>query len=344
MRTPALFILVPLVFPGLVAARPKPPMVLGLELNGHVPGGVGTVDRDTQSLALSDLGPFVHETAISAGVGFPELDLELALRLGWGFAFGSLPKGSVVGGADTVGYSLSAVPIAMGGRMLLGPAPWPFRFLLGGELGGQVVRMKYWSWRFGGRLYGGVHADVWQNLGVRLYAEGRFSQKLGMSVGPDVRLGLFGFGLAVVMALEPKPSRAQPEPTVAGEAARGQTDGAPAPATNATDAPDAAASVSIELASATIRQADKAKARRDYVAAERLYREGVRQLPQDPETRRNLEVPVRVDWAKTLIEVGRSDDAMDVLREALQINPEDPAARALIGELGDRRESAPEQP
>ncbi len=341
MRVLALASLVSLICETAVAQRADRASI-GIEVNGHVRGSAARIDGDTQSVALSNMGPMAHETALSFGIGIPDVAGELVLRIGYGFASGSLPAGSIIGGAETTGYSLSAVPVTMGWRTIT--APWLVRFLVGVDLGGQVARMSFdspdraqlgggRSWCFGGRAVAGVHVDVWEFIGVRLYAEGRLSQELAVKEGPDVGLNLFGFGLAVVAAPEQLARASLGAPVDTSAAA--DRDGEPM-----LDDADSA----LSRAAAIIREADEAKARRDFIAAEELYRRGVPLLPRDPDTRRNLEVPVRVDWAKVLVEVGRSRDAREVLREAQKIKPDDRDVRALLEELGGSRLAEPADP
>jgi len=345
ITTPALAIAAVIgLLPAAGRAQHPDRAFVALELNGHVGATTKGINRNTDSIALSELEPFAHETALSFGIGMSDISSELALRVGYGFASGSLPQGSVIRGAETRGYSLAAVPLAMGWRLLTGGGS--LSFFAGVDLGGQMTRMRYespdramlggdWSWSFGGRAVAGLHVDAWEFVGIRLYAEGRLAQDLTIEEAPDVGLTLVGVGLAVVAAPEQLTrvslgAWVDSEPNVEASAPEQE------PAEEARD--DALPFMeegisSMERASQLIRDADAARAQRDFINAERLYREAIRLLPRDPETRRNLEVPVRIDWAKVLIEVALFADAREVLGETAKIAPEDKNIRALLDQL-----------
>jgi len=168
---------------------------------------------------------------------------------------------------------------------------------------------------------------------VRIFAEAGYSQALEVLHAPTVDPTFFGFGFAVAARFNrPEPGALTQEPVLDGDAG----DEEPLLADHGP-----AGDSRLARASALIRQADEKMRRRDFIEAERLYREGVGRLPHDPLTRQNLEVPVRIDWAKVLVEVGRRDDARMVLQEALRIAPTDEVAKALLDELGGPTDNGP---
>ena len=56
-------------------------------------------------------------------------------------------------------------------------------------------------------------------------------------------------------------------------------------------------------------------------------------MPRRLDVQVNLEVPVRVDWARVLREIGRSAEAIAVIKRALDIDPYNIPAKELYLEL-----------
>jgi tetratricopeptide (TPR) repeat protein len=138
--------------------------------------------------------------------------------------------------------------------------------------------------------------------------------------GPDVEPTGIGFGLALVATVTP--AALSSLASADGEVEDGRLrDYGPAP------------SDGLEVAFALIRDGDEAAKKRDFIKAEDCYRRGLGRLPQDGETQRNVAAPVHVDWARALVEIGRTAEARRALDRALEIVPEFEAARLMLERL-----------
>jgi tetratricopeptide (TPR) repeat protein len=254
------------------------------------------------------------------------------MRAGYRFAAGQFPDGSGFGSHDVSGYSLASVPLTIGWRMTF--LPYRVRPVLGVDGGGAFTRLRYdlvdenpvesdwlWTWELRGVV--GVHVDVWEWLVARLIVEGRYAGGVFMPQGPEYSATGVGIGLAVAASFDRHEASsfaaAEPRDQGGGDGALRQYQRLGEPR--------------LDRAFELVRQGDDAVARRNYVDAERFYRRAIGIMPRDPETRRNVEAPVRVDWARTLIETGRFAQAREVLDAALAIDPENRRARELGSEL-----------
>jgi hypothetical protein len=305
-------------------------LFFAVDTSAHWPSSLAPEDASSENLSLSQLRPVVHEAAFLYGVGTKALRGDVVMRLGYRFATGAFPPGSRIGNSAATGYSLEAVPIAVGWQMTL--LDTPVRPVLDVEGGGSVGRVGFdratearvssgWKWCWGLRAGIGAHVDVWQWIGVRLLLSGEWSQELWMDRGPALSMSHVGLTLAVVARPPLEPAAGTPAPADK-ELIREYT-----PAEGAGRMSDAFT---------VIREGDQAARRRDFIAAEASYRKGVDLLPRDHETRVNVEVPVRADWARALIEIGRATEAVLVITEALRIDPASPRAQAIVEVLRRR--------
>jgi hypothetical protein len=306
-----------------------------LELTAHPPYGLDAIGPATEDLRLSTLRPVLHEVSLLYGAGISELHSEILMRLGYRFAAGDFPAASVFGSARATHYDVDAVPVMLGWRMTF--LPFRVRPLLGVDVGGSITRVSYdrlqattltsgWVWSWEGRLFAGAHADVWQFVGARLFVEARAARNVFVAQGVPLRTTGIGIGLAITAALDRPEVEAlsQPPPSIDDA----EDDDLRQYGTLDANRMDRAFDI--------IRQADDAKKARDFIEAEGLYRRGVHLLPRDTETRRNVEVAVRVDWAECLTEIGRKDEAAAVLDEALAIDPTHARAQSLRATLPAR--------
>jgi tetratricopeptide (TPR) repeat protein len=319
---------VALVAAALAGAGEVDRLVVALETAGHLPGALEATTESTESIPLGATAPAVHEITAAYGIAVRELASELLLRVGYGWADGALAAGSVIGNAPGERYAVRAVPLSVGWRATF--LPYRVRPLVGVDAGGRFLDVEYrrtgaapvasgWSFVLGLRGLVGLHADVTKMLAARLFFEARWSRDAQVDGAPDLDLSGFGAGLAVVATFD-RPELAPPGPVSDDEA----------PALR--DYGDAGPS-RLSQASEVIRQADDAARARRFIEAEALYRKGVSLLPRDPETRRNLEAPVLVDWARTLVEIGRSEEAKRVVEQALEIDPRLESAQKLLDRI-----------
>jgi hypothetical protein len=254
------------------------------------------------------------------------------MRAGYRFADGSFADGSSIGSHQVSGYRLASVPLTIGWRLTF--LPYAIRPLIGVDGGGAFTRLRYdlvdespiesdWLWTWEVRGVAGVHVDVWEWLVARLVIEGRYASGVFMSQGPEYSATGLGIGLAIAASFD-RPSASSL--AAAPPADRDEEDGE----LRRYDRPGKSP---LDRAFELVRQGDRALARHDFIAAERHYRRAVRMMPRDQETRRNVEVPVRVDWARALIETGRSAEARETLDTALGIDPENTKALELRQQL-----------
>ncbi|MBI3178106.1 MAG: hypothetical protein HYZ27_00505 [Deltaproteobacteria bacterium] len=314
--------------PAQAALDPIDRVVLEAEVDGHIPAELATVSDSTRTLELEALGLPVQGARVGYGIGVTLLASEILLRTGYRFARGDLPQGSVIDSLPAESYAFDAVPVTAAWQATL--LPYRFRLLVGAEAGGQMARLSYraeenltsgWTWRFelSGRL--GVHADILPWLGVRLFAQARWAQPVAVTHAPTLDLTGVGFGLSVAANFDrPKPGAlSAPKLEEDEDLLRDY---------------DSLGPSRLDEAFALIREGDEKRGRRDYIAAEDLYRRAVKLLPRDALTRRNVEAPVRIDWAACLKEIGRAHEAKTVLEEALKIDPQNARARAALRALG----------
>jgi len=308
------------------AAEEIEKLTFGLEVSGHLPGDAPLLVEGDKRIDATDLSPPVHTFALTYGVVLPTISSELLLRTGYRFASGSFPEGSIIRSQTITGYSLSAVPVGIGWRMVIAPS-W-IRFFAGAGIGLTFANFTYegsglangWHTQVYLRGLIGIHLGFGDSWGIRLFGEGLLQSDLDMAPAPTVSFDGLGAGATLVIEVD------RPEP---GSMATPEESGEPMLRDFGHNAAGG-----MEAASALIREADDAARIRDFIRAEELYREGVHKLPRDPRTRRNLEVPVRIDWAKALIEIGRSTDAREVLLEAQRIEPGNPQVQELLDSIG----------
>lgn len=298
---------------------------VGLEFGGHFGTGPGNLSRTQEDVSFGELGPPIDEIAVTFGATVDELASELALRLGYGFA-----QGSADSDAGDVDYAIRRIPVTLAWRAAL--LSGPVHPLIGADLGGLWTSGRYegafngesgTGFGFSARFLAGVDLDAGPRTRLRAFAQYRLDPDRAIPGGPDLSGSHVGFGLGAVFRFD----RPEPDEGPGGRLALN----------------DASDDRNAEDAYALIRRADELARAGRAVEAERAYAQGVRRLPRDRQTRENVEVPVRVDWARQLVKVGRRSDALSVLEAAIAITPEGPALdayRALGGKI-ERRERAP---
>ena len=296
----------------------------------HIPKTLAADATASGALELAELRPVAQDVSLVYGVGTEALHGDVVMRLGYRFARGDFPTGSIVGNATVTRYALNGVPIFAGFQAtILDTRVRPFFDV---EAGGTYAEVTYdrdqiaslasgWSWCWGLKAGIGAHVDIWEWVAVRLSVGGEWSQELWLEHGPSMSMTTLGINLAVV-------ARPPLRPTVASDAIDEKE-----PIRQYTPLTDGGRMADAFVA---IRAGDDAMRRRDFIAAEASYRKGVQLIPHDTESRRNIEAPVRADWARALIEVGRAQEAVDVITEALRIDPQSSHAQAIVEELRRR--------
>ena len=207
MRPISLFCLSCIFASTSIDAKEIDRLVFSIEAIGHSPAGVPKLDSSVERIALGQAQPFLHEIALVYGVGMTHLHTDIILHIGYRFASGNLPEGSVVHNEPASTYGLSAVPMSVGLRL----TPFSFRVrpMLGLDLGGAVANVTYVrpdnapqesGWSLIGEIRGraGVHVDVWQWLSAQAFVEGRWTQDLVVEHGPNFDTSGIGFGLSIV--------------------------------------------------------------------------------------------------------------------------------------------------
>lgn len=279
---------------------------VGVELGGHFGAGPSTLSRTEAEVGFADLGPPLDEVALTLGATVEELRSELALRIGVGFA-----RGSADSDGGEVNYAIQRIPVTLAWRAAF--LNGPFHPLLGVDIGGLWTSGRYDGAFFGEserefgwslRALAGTELDAGDSTRLRAFVQYRLDPDLAIPGGPDLEGAHLAFGLGLVFRFARESS---------GD--RRFAERAELP-----DRPD-----DLSDAYEVIRRADAhARAGRP-IEAERAYAEGVRRLPRDRQTRENVEVPVRIAWARQLVKIGRRDEALEVLEAALAIRPSDQA-------------------
>ncbi len=320
-------LLVQIMSSAALATEARPPRVyLALDLTAPWPKSLDTITPTTDTVALAALSPPIHDISFAWGALSPEERHALFMRIGYRFAQGNFPDGSVVGSNTVEQYQVRGFPWLVGLQSTFFDTPVkPVANLEAGFVIGQAtyqrqdgvnVRSGY-QWCRSARVGGGVHLDVSDWLGLRLLLGVEWTQALHPERGPSLAMTNVGLTLAAVGKLNSTRSRADDGTGLrdygSGDSQSRNGDGY-----------------------AEIRAGDEAKRRRDLPAAEAHYRKGVRMLPRDQETRLSVEVPVRIDWADLLVEIGRAQEAVEVLREAQRIAPQDRRVAVLLEELRRR--------
>ncbi|MBI5511137.1 MAG: hypothetical protein HY903_20440 [Deltaproteobacteria bacterium] len=302
-----------------------------LDTSAHWPQALAAPTPTTSTISFSAVRPVLHEVGVLYGVGSRSLAGDVVMRSGYRFAQGSLPPASKIGNADGDRYALNAVPILFGWHMTFLQAR--VRPLLALEAGGLVSKLEYgrvgdaplssgWAWCFSARGGVGAEVAVWEYLTARVVLQGEWTEAAAAAHGPGLSMSHLGVGVGLV---------ARPPLLGRGDASAVADDD-----TGLRDYEGGGAVGRAADAAALIRAGDAAVKKRDFIAAEDRYRRGVAALARDPETRRNVELPVRLDWARVLVEVGRGADAAVVLTEGLEIDPANPRIRAALDDLRRR--------
>lgn len=302
-----------------------------LDLRGHAPATTPRLGDDVTHLASSELGGWVDELGLAYGIGTSGLASDLVLRVGLRRARATLPSGSLVGENEIDEARHDAYPVGLVWTTSF--LPTRIRPLVGLAAGGSMARASVagpsggissgWGWRWAASLLIGAEADLTRNWGLRVFAEARAEQRVELPDGaPAIGGSRVGAGLAF-FARFGRPAKE--------ELARGKLeDDRDALLANYDDGSRSR----MDTAFAEIRAGDAAARTGDWVGSETHYARGVRLLPKDAATRRNVELPVRVDWARALVQLGQRKAAREVLVEALAIDPDHVAARELLGQLG----------
>ncbi len=291
-------------------------LVFGVELGGHFGAGPGALSRTAPEVSFAELGPPVDEVALTFGSRVDALRSELALRVAYGFASGSADAG----GTD-VDYSVRRIPITFAWRAAF--LDGPVHPLLGVDAGLLWTSARYrgafegeagFDLGFTLRALGGVDFDVGESSHLRAFLQYRLDPGRTVVGGPDLGGEHLAFGLGYLVSFD------RPEPRVRP------------PATGPLRS--AGTGSGLEDAFEWIRRGDALAREGDAAAAVRAYQRGVELLPRDPQTRKNVEVPVRVDWAEQLARAGRREEAIEVLQSARRITPADASVLDALRRLG----------
>ncbi|MEL6543376.1 MAG: hypothetical protein AAFQ82_02050 [Myxococcota bacterium] len=305
-------------------------IAVGLELGGHFGIGPSELERTGEAVSFGTLGPPVDELALSLGSTVDILRSELAIRAGLGFAAGNATSTSA--SSNEVSYRALRIPLGLAWRAaLLDGKTHP---LLGLDLGVMWTSLRYegafeadtgLSLGFFARALAGVDVETGDGGRLRAFLQYRLDPSLAVVGGPDLDGGHLGFGFAYVFSWS-RPAAVEP----------------PGLDRFTTEGPERSVEpTGLDVAFDWIRQADALARAGNALEAESAYARGVAALPTDPTTRANVELPVRRDWAKQLVRIGRKDDAVEVLREGLRIAPRDRKTLRALERLGASTESVP---
>lgn len=278
-------------------------LAFGVELGAHFGAGPNELSRTEPEIGFGELAPPIDEVALTLGSRVDALRSELALRVAYGFA-----RGNADAGTGTVEYAVRRVPLTLAWRAILFDGR--VRPLLGVDAGVIWTGARYRG-AFAGeagldlgltlRALAGIDLAVGDASHFRLFLQYRRDPGRTVVGGPDLRGDHLAMGLGYAITFD------RPEP----------------PATPTTGAPfrSAGTGSGLDEAFAWIRRGDERARRGDAIGAERAYSRGVELLPRDADTRENVELPVRLDWASQLVAVGRREDAIEVLEAAREIQP-----------------------
>ncbi|MCK5688128.1 tetratricopeptide repeat protein [Myxococcota bacterium] len=298
-------------------------MVFEASLFGHFPSSLSTVNRNTDKISLGELSPFLHELQLGYGTSLPNLKSELLFVSGYRYAGADLPSGSILSNKGAETYKLTGIPVLL--TLRGGFIPIPILNTLNISFGGTAQKIDYtlvdgeslggeWGWSWGLRAGVGASMDVGDDLKARLFFQGRLESKLNVDHAPSFSGTGVEVGLSISWRL---PRETIEQINFRKEQAKSSDSNLKSFTTDETQSKSR-----LDRAFEIIREADNAKDIGDYIAAAQLYRRGIGLLPRDPETRKNVEAPVRIDWAWCLYETEQRDKAREVLIEALELDPE----------------------
>ena len=328
-----ILLLASLILDGNVAFAASDPdrIILGIEGIGHLAGQTPLVEPSTKTLKLPDISSPFGEMTLFYGIRNSPLGLDISFKTGWRISTVSLQAASVVHNQSTRTIAYTGIPIAVGTQLQFF-SYWikPFLSL---DAGGCLGKLEYqftdntaveseWGFTWEAQLSGGVQAQAFQWLDIRLFARGLASEGLQPDFPPALDSSGLYFGTTLVFSF-PIPNRSPKPPTSL------ETDEKGEPLLKDYSAISNATNSTYEW----IRKGDLARRERRYIESESCYRKAIALMPHRLDVQVNLEVPVRVDWARVLREIGRSAEAIAVIKRALDIDPYNILARELYLEL-----------
>ena len=302
-------------------------LIFGVEVLGQPPSGSAYRLQKNTPIPFNQTSIPFSDLALFYGVSNPELNMEFTFRLGYRRAYGELSTGSTVNSLPVSGFQYQAVPLGVGTHLYFSNH-WvrPYTSI---EFGGAPQTLSYLrtdepqidsEWNLGFELRGAIgvqlHPAPW--IGIRFFVVSTFGSSL---LPEDLQPGLNPTRLQGGISIVAK------RPGAADQSAIDSSDSEPLLKDYN------ALSNSNNAGFEWIRRADLARKEGRLIEAEKLYRQGVRLLPKRRDIRKNLEVPVRIDWAQVLREIGRSDEAVKVLKEALAIDPKNQQVKDIYLEL-----------
>lgn len=293
------------------------------------PPGEATLSAD-QSMVSGSAGPWPSGFQLAYGAYIPSRRATILVHSGyerWQFDFA--PNQRVGSDAPLVRATASAIPIGIGGDIAFGPKA--YGGFVQGSVGLLVASGEYPNTdgqapasadgkKFFAQASAGGFFNLSDGLSVRAFVQGRMAQDLKFSYSPDIPLGRLALGLSLCYHTH---QSAWPEPK----------DGGPLSGDQGPRRGEAPGEVS-KTTTQAIQKADALKAKNQCVEAAELYAQAVRSLPRNKRMRKNLEVPLRIDWADCLNRIGRIDDAARVLQEAYRIDPENPQVQGAMTKMG----------
>jgi len=306
-------------------------IILGIEGIVHLAGQDPLVEPSTKALKLTDVSPPFGEASVFYGIRNSPLGLDINFKTGWRVSSVSLQPKSTVHNLSTRTITYTGIPITVGAQLQF--FSYRIKPFLSLDAGGSLGKVEYqftdsttaeseWGFTWEAQLSGGVQAQALEWLDIRVFARGIASEQLQPSFPPALDSSGLYFGTTLVFSL-PMPTRS-PRPSSSAE-----TDENGEPLLKDYSAISNAANSAYEW----IRKGDQARRERRYIESESHYRKAIALMPRRLDVQVNLEVPVRVDWARVLREIGRSAEAIAVIKRALDIDPYNIPAKELYLEL-----------
>ncbi len=295
---------------------------------------------------------------LNLGTQFLKAYTELALQIGVRMAIGNLYDGSAIGTGvkpDAINnYKATIIPIRFYARF----APFKLRVqpYAGAFIGVNAGSISYLNGpnevhkeslaQVAAGLRVGLDFLLAGGFGLGLYGEGELSSKTAVKDSAVVSTSGVRFGLSIFYRIKIKPSKIEKVDSSEErlpEAYKNMLD-----QERAKNEDDEKArqdgETRIQLAFDEIRLGDDMRHDKRCGDAVEHYRKGLSYLPKTKEAAKNVGVPVRLDWAGCLVELDKMDEAVAILREAYEIDPDNMqvvnALEAIGAEAADSRDGA----
>lgn len=342
-------------------ALPKTNINFALETSDPIPFSLGVVNNQTEKITWSQLNyggiKFFDGGNLSFGGQFIDGYTELAAQLGFRMVKGNFVSGSVNGVGTLESYSAFFVPVRFYVRFT--NFKWkvrPYAGLFAGVNVGSVSFVDSHSEtkepivQFDAGARAGLDFDIVRGFGFGLYFEGELSTKQQISGSAPLSMTGMRAGLSLFYHFRRHPTDIQREEASSDditqsyknmqEAEERQREEERLAAEKAKEAEE----TRMKQAFDEIRKGDDAKFDRRCDLAIGFYKRGISYLPKNRDAGKNIEVPVRLDWANCLIELDKIKDALKVLQEANRIDPGNMQVIDAIEAIGGEVEVVKEEP